>query len=211
MCAICGIRKPRRFCPGVNGEICAICCGTEREVTVSCPLDCEYLQEARRREKPAAIEESAIPNRDIEVTRRLVEQNAPLLDSLGAALIHTALEIGAIDADVREALAALVRTYRTLESGVYFETRPTGTFAGAIYETVQQASREFRSEEQRRLGITRTRDADVLALIVFLQRIELDRNNGKPRGRAFIDSLRGYYSNPGSALAPTTSSSLLLP
>src|SRR5689334_15814547 len=99
MCAICETRKPRRFCPGVNGDICAICCGTEREVTVSCPLDCEYLQEARRREKPAAIEESAIPNRDIEVSPRLVEENAALLDSLGGALIHTALETGAIDAD----------------------------------------------------------------------------------------------------------------
>jgi hypothetical protein len=211
LCAICEIRKPRRFCPGVSGEICSICCGTEREVTVSCPLDCQYLQEARRREKAAPVEESAIPNRDIEVTERLVEENVPLLDTLGSALILTALEIGALDADAREALAALVRTYRTLESGVYYDTRPTGSFAAALYEAVQHASREFRSEEQRRLGVTRTRDADVLGLIVFLQRIELDRNNEKPRGRAFIDSLRAYYSTRASALPPSPSSSLLLP
>ena len=50
-CAICQIRRPRRFCPGVRGDICSLCCGTEREVTVNCPLDCEYLQEARKHEK----------------------------------------------------------------------------------------------------------------------------------------------------------------
>lgn len=211
VCAICEIRKPRRSCPGVNGDICAICCGTEREVTVNCPLDCEYLQGARRREKPAPVEESAIPNQDIEVTERLVQENLPLLDTLGAALIGTALEIGAIDADAREALAALVRTYRTLESGVYYDTRPTGSFAAALYERVQHAGSKFRSEEQRRAGVTRTRDADMLGLMVFLQRMELARNNGKPRGRAFIDSLRGYYSERASAVPATPPSSLLLP
>jgi len=34
----------------------------------------------------------------------------------------------------------------------------------------------------------------VLGVLVFLQRIELDRNNGRRRGRAFIDGLRGFYS-----------------
>ena len=51
-CHICDTRKPRRHCPGVNGEICSICCGNEREVSISCPLDCPYLVEARLHEKP---------------------------------------------------------------------------------------------------------------------------------------------------------------
>ena len=207
-CAICENRKPRRACPGVGGDICAICCGTEREVTVSCPFECEYLEEARRRERPAALAETDIPNRDIEVTERLVESNVALLNALGAALVGTAIEIGAIDADVREALAALVRTYRTKDSGVYYETRPAGAFAAAIYEATENAGRNFRTEEHRETGLTRTRDADMLGLIVFLQRYVLDRNNGRPRGRAFIDSLRQYYG--GSAAAPERSS-LILP
>ena len=207
-CAICESRKPRRSCPGVGGDICAICCGTEREVTVTCPFECEYLAEARRRERPVPLVEGDIPNRDIEVTERFVKDHGELLDALGAALTGGAIEIGAIDADAREALAALVRTYRTLESGMYYETRPAGAFAAAIYEAVESAGRSFRAEEQRQLGVSRTRDADILGVIVFLQRFELDRNNGRPRGRAFIDSLREYY---GGSPPPPDRSSLILP
>jgi hypothetical protein len=194
----------------VNGDICAICCGTEREVTVNCPYECEYLQEAHKRERTAPPAPGEIPNRDIEVTERLVRDNADLLDVLGAALVGAAQETGAIDADAREALDALVRTYRTLESGVYYETRPAGSYAASIYETLQKVASEFRTEEQRRAGVTRTRDADVLGLVVFLQRIELDRNNGRSRGRAFLHSLQQHYAEAAGPPA-TERSSLILP
>src|SRR5437867_7800107 len=94
LCAICHKRKAKRHCPGVNGEICAICCGTEREVTVSCPYECEYLQEARKREPAAAFEPGEIPNSDIEITERLIRDNAQLLEVLGAALLSAARETG---------------------------------------------------------------------------------------------------------------------
>ena len=41
--------------------------------------------------------------------------------------------------------------------------------------------------------MTRTRDADVLGLLVFLQHFELDRDNGRRRGRAFLDALREFH------------------
>jgi len=37
------------------------------------------------------------------------------------------------------------------------------------------------------------RDADVLGALVFLQRLELQHNNGRRRGRAFVDFLRAYF------------------
>ena len=51
-CAICEIRKEKRFCPAVHGRICPQCCGEQREVTLDCPSDCPYLQQAREHEKP---------------------------------------------------------------------------------------------------------------------------------------------------------------
>ena len=62
-CAICETRKEKRFCPAVHGRICPQCCGEQREVTLDCPSDCPYLQQAREHEKgnhaenldPAAI------------------------------------------------------------------------------------------------------------------------------------------------------------
>jgi hypothetical protein len=211
-CAICEIRRPRRFCPGVRGDICSICCGTEREMTVDCPLDCEYLQEARRHEKPQPIEESQVPNRDITVSERFLEEHEPLLAFLGGALAEAALGApGVVDFDVREALDALTRTYRTLQSGVYYEALPGNPLAAGVYARVQDALAEYRRRETQQLGVSRTRDADVLGVFVFLQRVELDRNNGRRRGRAFLDMLRQFYSSAEAGPSGASSSSLILP
>jgi hypothetical protein len=209
VCAICGIRRPRRFCPGVNGEICSICCGTEREVTVSCPFDCPYLQRAREHDPQVPLDEEQIPNRDIRVSEEFLEKHEALLAFLGQALVDSALGTpGVVDFDVREALSALIRTYRTLESGLYYETLPNNSLAATIFRALQNAVDTFRRHEQEQLGMPGTRDTDVLAILVFLQRLELDRNNGRSRGRAFLDFLRGAY--PPSPGSPEAGSSLLV-
>ena len=57
--------------------------------------------------------------------------------------------------------------------------------------------------------MTKTRDADVLGLLVFLQRFELDRNNGRRRGRAFLDALREFHPPDRSHPASSPSSLIL--
>jgi hypothetical protein len=212
-CAICETRRPRRFCPGVRGDICSICCGAEREVSVTCPFECEYLQESRRHERPAPVEPSAVPNQDIRVTERFIEEHQDLLTFVGRVVVGSALDTpGAVDYDVREALEALIRTYRTLASGVYYETLPPNPLAASIFRAVQEAVAAFRQREQQQLGMSRTRDADVLGVLVFLQRVELDRNNGRQRGRAFLSSLHAFYSESGGSPDPAPApSSLILP
>jgi hypothetical protein len=212
-CAICGTRRPRRFCPGVRGDICSVCCGTEREVTVSCPLDCEYLLEARKHDKPVPLSAEQIPNLDIKLPESLIDRNELLLVFLASRVAKAELETpNAVDSDAREALEALVRTYRTLESGVLYESVPTNPLAANIFRRVQDEVAEFRQQETKHLGGTRTRDADVLACLVFLQRLELDRNNGRPRGRAFLSALMEFYGEaPSSDLSPPEASPLILP
>ena len=213
-CAICQQRKPKRFCPGVNGDICSICCGTEREVTVACPLDCEYLRDARRHEKTVPMDARNIPNQDIRISEQFLEEHEHLLAYMGSNLAAAALETpGASDTDARDALEALVKTYRTLQSGVYYETRPENALARPIFDRVQKAVAEFRAREQERLGMPKTRDGDVLCLMVFLQHLEFDRHNGRHRGRAFIDLLRSFaaHSDSGGGNAGTMGSSLVLP
>src|SRR5712691_8158393 len=55
-CAICEKRKEKRFCPAIHGRICPQCCGEQREVTLDCPSECVYLQQARVNEKPRSLE-----------------------------------------------------------------------------------------------------------------------------------------------------------
>ena len=209
-CAICETRRPRRFCPGVRGDICALCCGAEREVTVDCPLDCEFLREGRRHEKTWERDGAEFPNRDIQVTEKLLRANEELLTFLCLNVFHAAMQVpGAVDSDVREALDGLIRTYRTLQSGVYYESRPNNPLAGAVYAAVQGALAEYREREQKELGMTKTRDADVLGVLVFLQHLALYRDNGRRRGRAFLDALREFHPPEAESSGSSPSSVIL--
>src|SRR5579864_9432900 len=183
-CRICDTRKPRRYCPGVSGDICSICCGAEREVSVNCPLDCAYLAEARLHEKPPDINPEEIPNRDVPVSEAFLREHEALLIFLGAKLLEASLATsGAVDSDVREALDSLIKTHRTLQSGLYYETRPNNLIAAAIHQKIQEAVETLRKELAEK-GATALRDAEVLGVLVFVQRLELHHNNGRPRGRA---------------------------
>lgn len=193
-CQICEVRKPRRHCPGVHGDICAQCCGAEREVTVDCPLDCEYLLESRLHQRPP--EEGAdtpFPNRDVNVTEQFLRDHEPLVIFLSAELLSTTLSTaGAIDSDVREALEASIRTYRTLQSGLIYETKPANLLAMNIQTGLQAAVDKLRQKLSEK-GAAGIRDLDILGVLVFLQRLELTHNNGRKRGRAFVHFLRTNF------------------
>jgi hypothetical protein len=188
-CAICKTRREKRHCPGVRDEICAICCGEEREETVACPLDCEYLhiahhQETRERKDPAAM-----PNHDFRISQAALEKNLELIMAMQLAILVPALDRNAIDNDVKQALDGLVRTYKTLDSGLYYDSRPANPIAAAIFDAVQQRVTELRQAENER-GVHKILDSQVLTVLVFLQQMEYTFNNDRKRGRCFIDNLR---------------------
>ncbi|MGP8244230.1 MAG: hypothetical protein ACLQVN_06895 [Bryobacteraceae bacterium] len=210
-CAICEVRRPRRTCPGVGGEICSICCGTEREVTVYCPLDCDYLRDARKHDRPVPVDPATAGDPDIRITEDMLEKNEVLLEFLAERLVGAALATpGVVDFDIREALQALIRTCRTLASGLYYQSVPQNPLAASLFQALDRGLEEYRKRETAELGMTRTRDSDVLAMLVFLERMELDRNNGRRRGRAFLDYLRQSYPNVASAPSGAAFSPLVI-
>lgn len=193
-CVLCEIRRPRRHCPGVRGEICSVCCGTSREITVSCPLECPYLQEARKHEKAPEPDPQRWPNPDVSITERFLNDNAQLFTLTGHALVRIALgSAEVVDNDVRDALEALVRTYRTLGTGLIYETRPANLLAAGIQQRLRAELDEARKQLKESTGMETIRDTDVLGVLVMLQRMEFARNNGRARGRAFIDFLRQEF------------------
>ena len=203
-CKICDTRKARRHCPGINAEICSLCCGNEREVTISCPLTCPYLAESRLHEKPQPLNPAEVPNQDVQVTEQFLREHEPLLMYLSSRLLEASLTAaGAVDSDVRDALQSLIRTYRTLQSGLYYETRPTNRIAAGIHQRMQEAVEALRKELAEKQA-TPLRDVEILGTLVFLERIELNQNNGRPRGRAFLDYLRAYFPLPQESAAPAS-------
>ena len=187
-CQICNKRRARRHCPGVRGEICAVCCGEQRENTIDCPLDCEHLQEARRHEQPAPIDD--LPNKEIRVTEEFLREHEPLLLWISMALAKSMEQQRAVDSDAREALEAVIKTYRTRESGLIYESRPQNPYAAAIVEAVQKSVEELHKRIAQETGMHSLRDSEVLGILVFLQRLALQHNNGRTRGRAFYGFLQ---------------------
>ena len=101
-----------------------------------------------------------------------------------------------IDNDAREALESLVQTYRTLNSGLIYETKPRNPIAAALHELVQLRVGEFRQRIQQQAGYASVLDTHVLGVVVFLQRMELQLNNGRRRGRSFLDAVRRFIPPP---------------
>lgn len=211
LCVICEKRRPRRYCPGVRGEICPVCCGTEREVTVRCPSDCPYLMEARKHEQTAGLDTEQIPHRDIPISSEFIEDYEGLITMLSIALTDEADRIGAVDSDAREALESLIRTYRTLQSGLIYENLPANPLAARLHQAVRDAASRYMDEERKALGLPKTRDADVLRAVVFLDVFALDRNNGRKYGRSFLDAIGRLQPPEGSAGGEPEAPSLILP
>ena len=97
-----------------------------------------------------------------------------------------------VECDAREALEAEIRTYRTLQAGLIYDSRPPNTYAAAIQQKLREAVEALRKELSEQEGMHTLRDAEVLGVLVFIQRLELQYNNGRRRGRAFQDFLTGY-------------------
>jgi hypothetical protein len=193
-CVICGIRKPKRQCPGVNGAICSICCGTEREQSVDCPITCDYLKEAHRHEKPPALDPASLPNQDIRVPESFLEAHEWLLVLTGSAIVDGALRSpGTTDYDIREALENLIQTYRGLESGLIIESKPVNLYAANIQEAVQARVADLRKRIGDADSGSRLEDSTVLGVLIFLQRLEYANNNGRKRSRAFFDFLMQFH------------------
>lgn len=204
-CAICEKRKEKRFCPAVHGRICPQCCGEQREVTLDCPSDCVYLQQAREHEKPRPME-ALVPAAlflQVEIGDQFIYEHEHLVMGLTYALAKSAQEERSLkDSDLLAALTSLTRTYETLvNSGLHYEEPFAGVSQQAVVVEVQKMLKEYREAEQKHLGYVRLRDSEVLRALVFLVRMAHGRTSGRPKSRAFVDFLFAQFPEKQLAIA----------
>lgn len=213
-CAICNQRKEKRFCPAVHGKICPVCCGTEREVTLDCPTECPWLQQARKNENAEHLREldreALLP--DVDVPEQFLYQQEPLLGGLSFAIAKSArADRGVYDRDVIQALTSVAKSYQTLvNSGLVFEQKTADLGQQAIAAELQKMIEEYRALETKQLGYSRLRDGDVLKAFVFLLRLALGRTSGRPKSRAFLDFLYAQFPEK-SPVASAGESRIIVP
>ena len=194
-CPICQKRPPKRFCPAKGEIICAVCCGTEREVTIDCPSDCRYLVASRKHDlERQEVGKSKIPFPDARIPASFVAEQHSLLLALTYSLCVSARNNRLIvDADVLAALQALAETYKTLTGGIYYEKPPEFRTHREMYDALKLAVEEFKKHTAQQAAIGSVRDSDIRDALIFLAKLGATRANGRPKGRAYLDFLRAQF------------------
>jgi hypothetical protein len=195
-CPICEKRKAERFCPAKAEKICAVCCGTEREVTIDCPADCSYLLAAHRYEDEHQRSIPAdTPLLDQTIPQNIIYTHQQLMAALAFSIAKfCAVQPSAVDNDVLAALEALAQTYKTLASGLIYEKPPAAPLPRELYASLTAFLDEVKKQQAERASSSSFKDGDISHLLVFLYRMGLLRTNGRPRSRCFIEFLRGQFS-----------------
>lgn len=216
-CAICEIRKEKRFCAAMHGRICPQCCGEQREVTLDCPSDCAYLQQAREHEKPRSASELE-PGAlflQVEIPDSFVYEREHLILGLTYALSTSIrMDKALTDRDLIAALATMVTSYETLvNSGLHYETSITSLGQQSVINALQGMLKEYRDAEQKHMGRTTVRDLDMLRVLVFLLRMAHGRTSGRPKSRAFIDFVVAQFPEKKGVIAASedTGSRIITP
>jgi hypothetical protein len=203
-CAICETRKEKRFCPAIHGRICPQCCGEQREVTLDCPSDCPYLQQAREHEKPRSAEQFDRESLflQVEISEQFTYEREHLLMGLSYALAQAAHADRALnDHDLIASLSAMCTNYERLtNSGLHYEQPLAARGQHAVAAQIEEMLKQFRDTEQKQLGFSNLRDADVLKSLVFLLRLAHGRTSGRPKSRAFIDFLFAQFPEKNPAV-----------
>jgi len=194
-CPICEKRKASRFCPAKAEKICAVCCGTEREVTIDCPADCTYLVAAHRYESEHPRNLPAdTPLLDEDIPQHIVHTHQQLMAALAFSIAKfCAAQPSAVDSDVLAALQALAQTYKTLSSSLIYEKPPQSPLPQELYGALVAFLDEIKKQQAESASSDSFKDTEVFYLLVFLCRMGLLRTNGRPRSRLFIEFLRGQF------------------
>ena len=166
---------------------------------MACPFECTYLLDSRNRDG-AALEGKPLPYPDVKLGRAFVERNTPLVEILASAAVTTAARTpGALDGDLREALEVLVKTRRTLESGIHYERQPESSFARTLAAAMQESLKTAPEGAEDELGVFRRHEFDVLETLVFMLRLSYEWDNGRPRGRSFLHLLTQQFETANRA------------
>jgi hypothetical protein len=197
----------------MHGKICPQCCGEQREVTLDCPSECPYLQQAREHanahHQPLGEKdndrEALFP--EVEITEPFLIEREHLILGLSFALGKSArADRSLLDRDLITALSSLAKSYQTLVNSSLIYEPPTANVAHqSIAREVETMVGEFREAERQHLSEipshARLRDSDVLKALVFLLRMGYGRTSGRPKSRGFIDFLFAQFPEKQSALA----------
>mgnify|MGYP003341083425 FL=1 len=187
VCTICNKRRAKRPCHATSTEICVLCCAEAREITLDCPRESSFLQEARKHESLVKLTPADVPHRDIVVSEDFVRDQEWVVLWLGNALTRAMERTKAVDSNAREALDAIVKRQRGIES------RPEDPISAELAEALETAIAQWRTKAPEEGGPGPLKDSELLGVLIFIQRLGLQYDNGRARGRRFYDFMMDHF------------------
>jgi hypothetical protein len=207
-CPLCSERSGKRYCPAKSVQICAICCGTKREIEIDCPSSCGYLKASRDYEAEKRTPDPELAAKVRKFDNSFVERYHPVLNLVSGTVVEE--RSGSpwlVDNDVIEVYKALSATMKTLSSGIYYESLPDGAVRISLFRRVKAVlDRLMEPDPQSDRRILKVSEAvDVLDFLSFAAQMN---SSLRPRTRRYLDWL-----NEMAAHAPAAgqSSGLILP
>jgi hypothetical protein len=207
-CPLCSDRSGKRFCPAKGAQICAVCCGSKREVEIDCPSSCPHLVAGRAYEAEKRVPDPELANKVEKYSSDFIYRFSPILDAISRSVVEERLKSPwLVDNDVVEVYRSLSATMKTLSSGIYYETLPESTVRIALFRRLKAQIDELMQPSpnaDRRI----LRASEAVDVLDFLT-VAAQANSGiRPKSRRYLDWLN---SMAGVATPSEQSSGLILP
>jgi hypothetical protein len=206
-CPLCSERAGKRYCPAKETQICAVCCGTKREIEIDCPSSCAYLKASRNYEADKPIVEPELMEKLRRYDNSFIERHNHVLNAINTGIVEERMASPwLVDKDVIEVFKALAATLRTLSSGIYYETLPEGTVRLSLFRRLKTVMDELMKPDGAGAHpILKASEAvDVLDFVTFAAQMN---SSIRPRSRRYLDWLSETFGFP----QPQQSSGLIIP
>ena len=206
-CPLCSARSGKRYCPAKATQICAVCCGTKREIEIDCPSSCVYLKASRSYEAEKPVIDAELMAKMQKYDDSFVERYHHVLAAINGTVVEERLSSPwLVDNDVIEVYKALTLTMRTLSSGIYYESLPEGPLRLSLFRRLKDVFDELmKPDGASDHPVLKVSEAmDVLDFIAFVAQM----NSGiRPRSRRYLDWICESFGYP----QPQHSSGLIIP
>ena len=206
-CPLCSERAGKRYCPAKNARICAVCCGTKREIEIDCPSTCAYLKAARSYELDKPIIDQEMMAKMQKYDNSFIERFQHVLAIINGNVAEERMASPwLVDSDVVEVYKALAATMRTLSSGIYYESLPDGAVRVSLFRRLKAAFDELMkpnpSGEHPTLKASEA--IEVLDFVTFAAQMN---SGARPRSRRYLDWIAETFGYP----QPQQQSGLIIP
>jgi hypothetical protein len=187
-CPLCQSRKAKRYCPAKRGAICAVCCGTKREIEIDCPSDCSYLQSGRDYESQKASRAvSVLPTTERLWASEFLSSHSGILYGLWNAVLDERSRFPEmVDNDLQQAVQGLIQTYQTLDNGIYYDVEPVSPIPKSLYWAMKSF---FEPSVDSKAEPRRFKTSTILDILTLFLEMELTTTLPRPRSRAFLDHI----------------------